>query len=98
VKNPDRSNYISPPTVAKGGAPGFSYRSSTSCCVSQFTKNDIAGVKVNCGASCCSMNFRDELALPVTILYDHGILDWSMENANAEEERKADTRDRDFQV
>src|SRR5260370_16869609 len=27
----------------------FSHNSSTSCCVSQFTKNDTAGVKVNCG-------------------------------------------------
>src|SRR6266852_4192322 len=27
----------------------FSHRSSTSSCVSQFTKNDIAGEKVNCG-------------------------------------------------
>src|SRR6266567_4657554 len=27
----------------------FSHSSSTSCWVSQFTKNDMAGVKVNCG-------------------------------------------------
>src|SRR5438445_10721049 len=27
----------------------FSHSSSTSCCVSQFTKNEIADVKVNCG-------------------------------------------------
>src|SRR6266571_1957458 len=27
----------------------FSHSSSTSCCVSQFTKNDIAGVKLNSG-------------------------------------------------
>ena len=44
------------------------------------------------------MNFRDETVLPVTILYDHGILDRSIENVDAEQERKADTRDRDFQV
>src|SRR4030088_1588029 len=27
----------------------LSHSSSTSCCVSQFTKNDIAGEKLNCG-------------------------------------------------
>src|ERR1700686_1138175 len=27
----------------------FSHSSSTSCCVSQYTKNDIAGVNLNCG-------------------------------------------------
>src|SRR5713226_3312754 len=27
----------------------FFHRSSTSCCVLQFTKNDMAGEKVNCG-------------------------------------------------
>src|SRR6266436_558574 len=27
----------------------FSHNSSTSCCVSQFTTNDIASVKLNCG-------------------------------------------------
>src|SRR5216684_7062872 len=35
--------FFSPP------AESFSHSSSTSCCVSQFTKNDIAGEKVNCG-------------------------------------------------
>src|SRR5467141_4335614 len=76
----------------------FSHISSTSSCDSQFTKNDTTGVKVNCGPSYWSMNFRDETAPPVTILYDHGILTWSIENADEEQERKADTRDRDFQI
>ena len=39
-----------------------------------------------------------KMAPPVTISYDHGVLAWSKENADAEQERKADTRDRDFQV
>src|SRR5882762_11517770 len=30
-------------------ADSFSHSSSTSCCVSQFTKNDTAGEKVKCG-------------------------------------------------
>src|SRR5216683_1848652 len=47
------------------------------------------------GASSCSIYFRDETASPVTILDDHGILNWSIENADAEQERKTHTRDRD---
>src|SRR6267142_4816305 len=34
----------------------FSHRLSTSCCVSQFTTNDIASVKVNCGPPFSAMN------------------------------------------
>src|SRR6266567_7379683 len=34
----------------------FSHSSSTSCCVSQFTKNDMAGVKVNCGPPLSAKN------------------------------------------
>src|SRR6202521_6202292 len=52
--------WFSPPSES------FSHSSSTSCCVSQFTKNDIAGEKVNCGPpfrpknSCpSSWNFTD---------------------------------------
>src|ERR1700731_808850 len=52
----------------------FSHSSSTSCCVSQFTKNDMAGEKVNCGPpfsakNCCpsSSNVAD-----ITVLVDPG--------------------------
>src|ERR1700736_151101 len=34
----------------------FSHSLSTSCCVSQFTKNDIAGVNLNCGPPFRAMN------------------------------------------
>src|SRR5882672_5215831 len=34
----------------------FSQSSSTSCCVSQFTTNDMASVKVNCGPPFSAMN------------------------------------------
>ena len=44
----------------------------------------------------CSVGFRDETAPPVAMLYDHGILKGSKENADAEQERKADTSDRHF--
>jgi hypothetical protein len=45
----------------------FSQSSSTSCCVSQFTKSDIAGEKVKCGSpfsdsSGRDQHFEDELA------------------------------------
>jgi hypothetical protein len=36
--------------------------------------------------------------LPMTTSDDHGTLYWSIENADAQQERKTDTRDRDFQV
>src|SRR5882762_11723902 len=35
---------------------GFSHNSSTSCCVSQCTKNDMAGEKVNCGPPFSALN------------------------------------------
>src|SRR5947209_17092601 len=38
-------------------AESFSHSSSTSCCVSQFTKNDIAGVKLNCGPPLSAKKF-----------------------------------------
>jgi hypothetical protein len=41
---------------------------------------------------------HDRDGSPVTILYDHGILNWSLENANAEQEPKADPRDCHFKV
>src|SRR6202049_2163045 len=34
----------------------FTHSSSTSCCVSQFTNNDIAGVNMNCGPPFRAMN------------------------------------------
>src|ERR1700730_6749340 len=34
----------------------FSHSSSTSCCVWQFTKNDMAGEKVNCGPPLSAKN------------------------------------------
>src|SRR5436190_3917485 len=52
--------FFSPPSES------FSHNSSTSCCVSQFTKNDIAGVKEKWGPplsakNCCpsSSNVTD---------------------------------------
>src|SRR6266567_2999504 len=43
--------FFSPPSES------FSHNSSTSCCVSQFTKNDMACEKVNCGPPLSAIKF-----------------------------------------
>src|SRR5205085_9096026 len=44
--------FLSPPSES------FSHNSSTSCCVSQSTKNEMAGVNVKCGPPFSAMNCR----------------------------------------
>src|SRR5712691_7945665 len=59
-------SYSQPHLPSSPPSESFSHSSSTSRCVSQFTKNDMAGEKVNCGPpfrakkSCpSSWNFAD---------------------------------------